>query len=395
MTGPLARAEPPAEVDAIALAQALIRCPSVTPVDAGTLDVLGAALEPLGFACHRLRFEADGTAPVDNLYARIGEGAPHFCFAGHTDVVPAGPLEAWSRDPFAGTLKDDRLWGRGAADMKGAVACFASACARFLKERHGSPPGSISLLITGDEEGPAINGTRKVLAWLADRGERPDACLVGEPTSARILGDTLKIGRRGSLNAVITASGVQGHSAYPELADNPIPPLVRLLATLDATSLDHGSTHFQPSKLVITSVDVGNRATNVIPAAARAMLNIRFNDMHSAASLERWLDRQIRAAGDRFTLACECSGESFLCPAGPFSALVEAAIARVTGRRPALSTSGGTSDARFIKDVCPVLEFGPVGESAHKVDENIALADLAALTSIYHAVLTDFFGAEA
>ncbi len=379
-------------IEPVALAQALIRCPSVTPVDAGALDVLSETLQRLGFACHRLRFEDAGSAPVDNLYARIGDGPPHFCFAGHTDVVPPGASAAWSVDPFAGTVRDGALWGRGAVDMKGAVACFVAACARVLDQRHGTLPGSISLLITGDEEGPAINGTRKVLAWLAGRGERLDACLVGEPTSAAVLGDTLKIGRRGSLNAVITASGIQGHSAYPERACNPLPPLIHLLAALDGAALDDGSAQFQPSRLVITSVDVGNRAANVIPASARAMLNIRFNDRHTAASIEAWLAAQIEAASGRLALACECSGEAFFCPPGPFSAVVERAIERVTGRKPALSTSGGTSDARFIKDVCPVLEFGLVGESAHKIDEHAPLADLAGLTAVYAAVLADFFG---
>ena len=379
-------------IEPVALAQALIRCPSVTPVDAGALDVLSETLQRLGFACHRLRFEDAGSAPVDNLYARIGHGPPHFCFAGHTDVVPPGASAAWSVDPFAGTVRDRALWGRGAVDMKGAIACFVAACARVLDQRHGTLPGSISLLITGDEEGPAINGTRKVLTWLAGRGERLDACLVGEPTSAAVLGDTLKIGRRGSLNAVITASGIQGHSAYPERACNPLPPLIHLLAALDGAALDDGSAQFQPSRLVITSVDVGNRAANVIPASARAMLNIRFNDRHTAASIEAWLAAQIEAAGGRLALACECSGEAFFCPPGPFSAVVERAIERVTGRKPALSTSGGTSDARFIKDVCPVLEFGLVGESAHKIDEHAPLADLAGLTAVYAAVLADFFG---
>ena len=379
-------------IEPVALAQALIRCPSVTPVDAGALDVLSETLQRLGFACHRLRFEDAGSAPVDNLYARIGAAPPHFCFAGHTDVVPPGASAAWSVDPFAGTIRDGALWGRGAVDMKGAVACFVAACARVLDQRHGTLPGSISLLITGDEEGPAINGTRKVLAWLAGRGERLDACLVGEPTSAAVLGDTLKIGRRGSLNAVITATGIQGHSAYPERACNPLPPLIHLLAALDGAALDDGSAQFQPSRLVITSVDVGNRAANVIPASARAMLNIRFNDRHTAASIEAWLAAQIEAAGGRLALACECSGEAFFCPPGPFSAVVERAIERVTGRKPALSTSGGTSDARFIKDVCPVLEFGLVGESAHKIDEHAPLADLAGLTAVYAAVLADFFG---
>jgi succinyl-diaminopimelate desuccinylase len=377
--------------DPIELSRALIRCPSITPADAGALDVLQRALEPLGFGCERLRFEEDGTAPVDNLYARLGAPPPNFCFAGHTDVVPPGDAAAWTVDPFAADIRDGRLFGRGASDMKAAIACFVAAAARFLDGRSGDGGGSLSLLITGDEEGPSINGTRKVLHRLAARGETLDACLVGEPTHPSALGEMIKIGRRGSLNAVLTVEGVQGHSAYPDLADNPIPRLVRMLAAIDATPLDHGTPHFQPSTVAITSVDVDNPTTNVIPARAKARLNVRFNDLHCGESIGAWLAARCAEVGGRFDLRSECSGEAFLCPPGPLSRIVAAAVRRVTGREPELSTTGGTSDARFIKDFCPVCEFGMPGETAHKVDENVAVADIEALTCIYQAVLEGFF----
>lgn len=381
----------PADADALGLARALIRCPSVTPADEGALGVLAAALSQLGFACHRLRFEAAGTPPVDNLYARLGDDGPNFCFAGHTDVVPVGDAGAWTVPPFAAEVRDGRLWGRGASDMKAAIACFVAAAARTLAGRDRPLPGSLSLLITGDEEGPAINGTAKVLDWLQRRGERLDACLVGEPTNPRVLGEMVKIGRRGSLNAVVVAHGVQGHAAYPDLADNPIPRLVALLASLSADPLDHGTPHFQPSTLTLTSIDVGNPAANVIPAKASARLNVRFNDLHSADGVRAWLQRRIDAVGGRFELRTECSGEAFLTAPGRLSQMVAAAVASVTGREPELSTSGGTSDARFIKDFCPVVEFGMPGESAHKVDENVGIDDIERLTAVYAAVLDRYF----
>ena len=379
-------------IDPLELSRALIRCPSVTPADAGALDVLQAALEPLGFVCRRVTFDEDGSAPVDNLYARLGDRRPNVCFAGHSDVVPPGDRAGWSVDPFAAEIRDGRLYGRGAADMKAAIACFAAAASRLAAAGNVRPQGSISLLITGDEEGPSINGTIKMLGWLKAQGEALDACLVGEPTSPRLLGEMIKIGRRGSLNAVLTVEGVQGHSAYPDLADNPIPRLVRLLAAIDATPLDQGTAHFQPSTVAITSIDVGNPATNVIPARATARLNVRFNDLHSGDQVHAWLAaRCAEAGGPRFDLQSVCSGEPFLCPPGPLSEVVSEAVSRVVGRTPELSTTGGTSDARFIKDVCPVCEFGMVGETAHKADENVALADLETLTRIYGEVLAGFF----
>ena len=380
-------------IDPVELAAAMIRCPSVTPADEGALDVLQAALEGLGFTCHRLTFSEPGTADVDNLFARIGKAGPNFCFAGHTDVVPVGDEAAWSVGPFDARLIDGELYGRGAADMKGAVACFTAAAARVLAARGDRFEGSISLLITGDEEGPAINGTAKVLDWLTGRGETIDACLVGEPTNPDRLGEMVKIGRRGSLTGRLTVHGVQGHVAYPQRADNPLPRLVRTLAALTETVLDEGNEHFQPSNLEVTTIDVGNPASNVIPAEATATFNIRFNDGHSRASLTAWLGETCAAHAGDHDLEVEAGGEAFLTPPGPLSAMIADAIERVTGERPELSTTGGTSDARFIKDHCPVAEFGLVGQTMHKVDERVAVADLAALTDIYAAVLNAYFPA--
>ncbi len=378
-------------IDPLDLSRALIRCPSVTPEDAGALDVLEDALDRLGFACHRLTFSEAGTADVDNLYARIGGGPPNFCFAGHTDVVPAGDRAAWTHDPFAAEVTADRLYGRGAADMKSAVACFVAAASRFLARRGPGFGASISLMITGDEEGPSVNGTAKVLEWLKERGEGIDACLVGEPTNPAALGEMIKIGRRGSLNGRLAVHGTQGHAAYPHLADNPIPRLIRMLAAIDGTPLDDGTEHFQPSTVTITSVDVGNPTSNVIPAQAHARFNVRFNDRHTAGDVETWLTERCAGVGGRFDLQVKVSGEAFMTPPGPLSDLVASAVKQVTGRTPELSTTGGTSDARFIKDHCPVVEFGITGETAHKVDENVAVSDVRALADIYQAVLDGFF----
>ena len=384
----------PSPPDPLQLSQALIRCASVTPVDDGVLDVVQNALAPIGFACVRLPFSEPGTADVDNLYARIGRTAPNFCFAGHVDVVPVGDAAAWSTDPFGGDVHDGRLYGRGAADMKTAIACFIAAAGRFVACHGPDFGGSISLLITGDEEGPSINGTRKVLSWLRERGERLDSCLVGEPTNPSELGEMIKIGRRGSLNAALTVHGVQGHAAYPHLADNPLPRLMRMLTALTEAELDRGTAYFDASHLALTSIDVGNEATNVIPARARAAFNIRFNDTHTCASLRAWIEDHCAPIGGRYTLETECSGEAFLTPPGPLSGVIADAVTAVTGRTPALSTGGGTSDARFIKDVCAVAEFGMVGETAHKIDENVLVSDLARLTEIYLAVLEATFRVE-
>jgi len=380
--------------DPVALARALIRCPSVTPADAGALDVAEAALRDLGFSCHRLVFEAEGTEPVDNLWARWGTGRPLFCFAGHTDVVPPGDVEAWTRDPFGAEVDDGALHGRGASDMKGAIAAMIAAAGRFLDARGDGFDGSIGLLITGDEEGPSVNGTRPVLEWLAERGAVPDACLVGEPTNPRALGDEVKIGRRGSLTARLTVTGVQGHTAYPHLADNPVNRLVAMLAALLAEPLDAGTEHFDASTLEVTTIDVGNPATNVIPARATAGLNIRFNDRHTGAGLERWMKQRLDAVGGAYALEVRISGEAFLTPPGPLVETVAGAVEAVCGRRPALSTGGGTSDARFVKDYCPVVEFGLVNATIHKVDEHASTADIETLTRVYAGVLDRFFAGE-
>jgi succinyl-diaminopimelate desuccinylase len=379
--------------DPVALTRALIRCPSVTPADEGAIDTLAAALKPLGFACMRFRFADPGETPVDNLYARLGKAGPNLCFAGHTDVVPPGDAAAWSVSPFAAEVRDGRLIGRGAVDMKGAIGAFVAAVARLLDRRHGPPEGSISLLITGDEEGPAVHGTARVLPWLAERGEHLDACLVGEPTGAEAVGDTVKIGRRGSLNAALTVHGVQGHIAYPQAADNPANRIAQMLAALLAETLDEGTAYFAPSSLQVSTIDVGNPATNVIPAQARALFNIRFNDRHSGASLKRRIAATLDRLGGRYDLDVAVSGEAFLSPPGPFTELVAAAVANVTGAAPALDTGGGTSDARFIKDYCPVVECGLVNRTAHKIDEQVTLDDLSRLTDIYGAILKAFFTA--
>ncbi len=380
-----------AVVDAVDLARALIRCPSVTPEDGGSQETLARALESLGFVCHRMTFQAPGTPDVKNLYARLGTGAPNFCFAGHTDVVPVGDPDAWTVDPFGAEIHDDVLYGRGAADMKGAIAAFVGAVSRFLNERRGAFDGSISLLITGDEEGPAINGTVKVLRWMEERGERIDDCLVGEPTNPTRLGEMIKIGRRGSLSGWITVRGVQGHTAYPQLADNPLPRLARMLSALADAPIDDGTDHFQPSNLQLTTVDVGNAATNVIPAVARAAFNIRFNDLHSGEDILAWVRGRLDSVAGEYELDTHLTGESFLTPPGRLSDLIQQAIDSAVGGEAALSTTGGTSDARFIKDYCAVAEFGAVGQTMHKVDERASLADLAALGQIYEGVLNGYF----
>lgn len=384
--------------DPLAIAVELIRCPSVTPAEAGSLGVLEKYLAPLGFRCERMRFSAEGTPDVDNLYARIGTEAPHFCFAGHTDVVPVGEASAWTADPFGAEIRGGRLYGRGAADMKSAVAAFAAAAERIvrLNASKGGFKGSISLLITGDEEGPSINGTVKMLQALAARGETIDHCLVGEPTSVEQLGDMAKIGRRGSINGWLTAEGTQGHVAYPHLADNPVPRLLEMLRRLDAHVLDEGTDHFQPSNFEITSVDVGNTATNVIPGSARAVFNVRFNDLHTGASLDRWMrsvcDAVTAEMGGSYTLKTVTSGEAFLTAPGSFSALIARSIEKVTGIAPELSTTGGTSDARFIRAYAPVVEFGLPNATMHKADENADVNEIARLADVYEEILRGYFG---
>lgn len=380
-----------AAVNALELAQALIRCHSVTPEDGGSLDTLQAALDSLGFTCHRLTFSDNNTPDVQNMYARIGTAGPNFCFAGHTDVVPVGDEAGWTTDPFGAEVIDGVLYGRGATDMKTAVACFTDAAGRFIARNGQIFDGSISLLITGDEEGPAINGTRKVLQWMQEKGETIDVCLVGEPTNPSTLGEMAKIGRRGSLSGWLEIHGIQGHTAYPHLADNPIPRLMQMLTAINDESLDEGTDHFQPSNLQITTIDVGNSATNIIPGSVRAAFNIRYNDTHTSETLMAWLRSKCDEIGSDYDLEFHVTGDAFLTAPGPFSDLISGAIKSVTGIEPDLSTTGGTSDARFIKDFCPVAEFGLISQTMHKLDERVAISDLENLTDIYEAVLNGYF----
>jgi succinyl-diaminopimelate desuccinylase len=380
--------------DPVALARELLRCPSVTPQEGGALALIEKTLASAGFTVHRVTFAEPGTAPVENLYARIGSAAPHLVFAGHTDVVPPGEEARWRHMPFGGEIADGMLFGRGAVDMKGGIACMIAAVLDHLHANGGKPTGSISFLITGDEEGIAVNGTVKLLKWAAERGEKFDHCILGEPTSSKALGDTVKIGRRGSLNGTLIVTGTEGHVAYPALADNPVRRIVAIVSAVTAAPLDGGSAHFDPSNLEFTSVDVGNATVNVIPREARARFNIRFNDHHSQASLKALIEARARAAahGGHFRIDWEPSNaDAFVTTPGPFVDLVAGAITEVTGRAPQLSTSGGTSDARFIKDYCPVVEFGLVNETMHKIDERVATADLATLTAIYRRILDRYF----
>ena len=381
--------------DPVTLARDLIRCPSVTPAEGGALGYLQGVLERAGFTVHRVKFSEAGSAEVENLYARIGTAAPHLMFAGHTDVVPPGEETAWTHAPFAGDIADGQLYGRGAVDMKGAIACFLAATLDYLAANGGKPKGSISFLITGDEEGDAVNGTIKLLQWAAARGERFDHCIVGEPSNPAALGDAVKIGRRGSLNGTLVVTGKQGHVAFPHLAENPIRTLVTLMSAIMAAPLDRGTAHFDPSNLEFTSVDVGNRTVNLIPGEARARFNIRYNDLHTPESLKALIEQRCAAAagGARWRVEYLPSNSwVFLTKPGAFVDLVSEAIHQATGRKPQLSTSGGTSDARFIKDYCPVLEFGLVGKTMHQVDEHVPTAELAALTAIYRRILNLYFG---
>ncbi len=380
--------------DPAAILADLIRCPSVTPAEGGALDLLERLISPLDFACARAPF-GQGAECIDNLYARFGEADPHLMFAGHTDVVPVGDAEAWTHPPFAAEIAGGAMYGRGAVDMKGGIACFVAAFARHVAA-HGAPQGAVSLLITGDEEGVAVNGTAKVLEWAAARGERWDGAIVGEPTNPEAIGDMIKIGRRGSVNARITVFGKQGHVAYPHRAQNPVRGLLRLAAALLDEPFDGGSDDFQPSNLEITSIDVGNPATNVIPAQAEAAFNIRFNDHWSAETVKGEILRRLDAAAAgvvRYEIAwAERPSHVFLTRDERLIDTLSSAVAAVTGRAPQLSTSGGTSDARFIKDYCPVVEFGLVGKTMHAVDECVALDDLEILTRIYERFLAEWFG---
>lgn len=378
---------------AVSLTRDLIRCPSVTPENAGALDVVERALKAVGFETHRLVFTEPGTPDVDNLFAKIGSGAPHLVFAGHTDVVPTGDLARWSVDPFAAEIRDGLLIGRGASDMKGAIGAFLAAALAYV-ERYGKPKGTISFLITGDEEGPSINGTVKMLDWARDRGEKFDHAIVGEPTNVSALGDTIKIGRRGSLNGRIRVLGKQGHVAYPHRADNPVPTIARIAAALSSHDFDTGTTHFDPTNLEVSSIDVGNPAVNVIPAEARAQFNVRFNDTWSLETLRQRIAAVVEEAAGGARVELEflpSNAVSFITHPGDFTDIVSKAVQEVTGLTPELSTSGGTSDARFITRDCPVVEFGLTNETIHAIDENARVADIDALAAVYLRILETYF----
>ena len=380
---------------ALSIARDLVRCPSVTPADAGALGVLENILKTAGFEVHRVTFGEPGTADIDNLYARIGDSSPHITFAGHTDVVPPGDEAAWTHGAFSGDVKDGLLYGRGAVDMKGGIACSVAAVLEYLAANGGQPKGSISFLITGDEEDISVNGTIKLLQWVAARGEKFDHCVLGEPSNIETLGDCIKVGRRGSQSGTLYVDGIQGHVAYPQRAANPVPEISRLIVALSDEPLDHGSAQFQASNLEFTSVDVGNTANNVIPAQAHAKFNIRFNDHHTQETLRTLVEARLaKAAGNRIRarIVWEPSNSNvFVTHPGAFTDLAVAAIEEVTGRKPELSTSGGTSDARFIASYCPVIEFGLVGQTMHQIDERTPVADLEKLTKIYRGVLDRYF----
>lgn len=381
--------------DPVALTQALIQCPSVTPEEGGALRLLDSVLKERGFESHLVRFSEENTPDIDNLYARIGTEGPCLVFAGHTDVVPTGDETRWTQAPFSGAIVDGILYGRGAADMKGGVAASVSATLNFIEEQGASFKGSIAFLITGDEEGPAVNGTVKLLEWAKARGEKFDHCILGEPTNPNTLGDMIKIGRRGSLSGHLVVEGKQGHIAYPHLAENPIRGIVKLIAGLNEEPLDHGTDHFPPSNLEFSTVDVGNKASNVIPQSARASFNIRFNDKWTQDSLKAEIENRLRLiAGNnvRYTVTFEPSNaDSFVTAPGPFVDMAIESIEQSTGIRPELSTSGGTSDARFIKNYCPVIEFGLVGQTMHQIDERVPVADIVKLETIYRGFLARYF----
>ncbi len=379
-----------AKLDPVALTAALIRCPTVTPNEGGALVLLQGVLEGAGFDCHRV-----DRGGVSNLFARWGRKGANksFGFNGHVDVVPVGDVAAWTHDPFGADVVDGVMFGRGATDMKSGVAAFVAAAVDFVTD--APPDGAVVLAITGDEEGPSVDGTVALLDWMAANGERMSHCLVGEPTCPDRMGEMMKIGRRGSLTAWFTAQGVQGHSAYPHRARNPMSALVALLARLEAEPLDRGTAHFDASTVVITTIDCGNPATNVIPAKGSATVNIRFNDAHTGASVTAWLKAHAaavaQATGVEIGVRVSVSGESFLTPPGEFSDLIARVVAAETGLAPVASTSGGTSDARFVTDHCPVVEFGLVGRTMHQVDERVAVADIVALKAIYARVLREYF----
>ena len=379
-------------INAVELTTKLIRCESITPNSAGAIELLISYLEPLGFKCEKISF-GEGIEKVENLYARLGTKDPNICFAGHVDVVPTGDIEKWSINPFGGEIKEGKIWGRGAADMKSGIASFVSSVSEFLaKEKNFEQVGSISFLITSDEEGKAINGTKKVVEWLQEKQEKITACIVGEPTNVNEMGDTIKVGRRGSFTGFLKVKGVQGHVGYPHLAENPINALIKMLEPFGKIYLDEGTENFQPSSVMVTSIDVDNEATNVIPAEARATFNIRFNNLHTIDSLDLMIKNQFNKTTKNYEFNYYCNAEPFLTSDDFLKLTIEKAIKNVVNINPNKSTSGGTSDARFISKICPVIEFGLVGKTMHKIDENVDVEDITKLVSIYSFFLSNYFG---
>ena len=379
-------------INAVDLTSKLIRCESITPNSAGAIELLISYLEPLGFKCKKINF-GEGIEKVENLYARFGTKGPNICFAGHVDVVPTGDIKKWSMDPFGGEIKQGKIWGRGAADMKSGIAAFLSSVSNFLsKEKDFEKIGSISFLITSDEEGKAINGTKKVVEWLEEKEEKITACIVGEPTNVSEIGDTIKVGRRGSFTGFLKVKGVQGHVGYPHLADNPINSLIKMLEPFVKIYLDEGTENFQPSSVMITSVDVNNNTSNVIPGEVSASFNIRFNNLHTINSLKAMLKNQFNKITQNYEFDYYCNAEPFLTNDEFLKSTIEKAIKSVVKINPKQSTSGGTSDARFISKICPVIEFGLVGKTMHKIDENVDVDDITKLVSIYSFFLSNYFG---
>ena len=379
-------------VNPIELTSELIQCKSITPKSEGSLDIIISYLEPLGFNCEKIDF-GEGIEKVENLYARFGTMEPNIAFAGHVDVVPTGDINNWSINPFGGEVKEGKVWGRGAADMKSGIAAFIAAVSDFLKDNKNLKEfGSISFIITSDEEGKAINGTKKVVDWLKGKSEIISGCIVGEPTNVTRMGDTLKIGRRGSFTGSLTVTGIQGHVGYPHLADNPINSLLKILEPFSKIYLDEGTKDFQPSSIMITSIDVNNDASNVIPGEVKAKFNIRFNTLHSASSLKAMLEKQFSDVTSNYKFDFFCNAEPFLTNDDFLKTTLQKAIQKVVNINPEKSTSGGTSDARFISKICPVIEFGLVGKTMHKIDENVEVNDIINLTKIYNQFLFNYFG---
>ena len=379
-------------INPIDLTSELIQCKSITPKTEGSLDIIISYLEPLGFNCERIDF-GDGTEKVENLYARLGTLEPNIAFAGHVDVVPTGDINNWSINPFGGEVKEGKIWGRGAADMKSGIAAFIAAVSQFLKTyKNLKDFGSISFIITSDEEGPALNGTKKVVDWLEAKSEIISGCIVGEPTNVNKMGDTFKIGRRGSFTGSLTVRGIQGHVGYPHLAENPINSLLKMFEPFSTIYLDQGTNDFQPSSIMVTSIDADNDASNVIPGEVKAKFNIRFNTLHSVASLRSMIEKQFSAVTKNYELTFFCNAEPFLTDDDFLKSTLQKAIKKIMNVDPEKSTSGGTSDARFIAQICPVIEFGLVGKTMHKTDENVEINDIVNLTKIYNQFLYNYFG---